>query len=122
MNPVRWFEIYVKDMKRARSFYENVLQIKLTHMSDAPVLEMWGFPSNPNGWGCSGSLVKMEGLTPSGVNTIIYFGSEDCSIEEKRVTEFNGKVMKPKFSIGPYGFICIAIDTEGNTIGFHSMG
>ena len=121
MNPVRWFEIYVDDMKRARAFYEGVFKVKLTKMSDAPVTEMWGFPSDPDGWGCSGSLVKMEGMSPSGVSTIVYFGSEDSSIEEKRVAQFGGKVEKPKFSIGQYGFISLAIDTEGNVFGIHSM-
>ncbi|MGD9759288.1 MAG: VOC family protein, partial [Comamonas sp.] len=29
MNPVGWFEIYVQDMSRARSFYEAVLGCQL---------------------------------------------------------------------------------------------
>lgn len=28
-NPVGWFEIYVKDMDRARKFYESVFQVSL---------------------------------------------------------------------------------------------
>jgi predicted enzyme related to lactoylglutathione lyase len=120
-NPVRWFEIYVENMDRAKSFYENVFQEKLTKMSDAPVTEMWGFPSDPEAWGCSGSLVKMRGLKPSGVSTIVYFGCDDCITEEARVKEFGGKIDKPKFSIGQYGFISLVIDTEGNMIGLHSM-
>jgi len=28
-NPVRWFEIYVQDVARARAFYESVFQLKL---------------------------------------------------------------------------------------------
>ena len=120
-NPIRWFEIYVDNMDRAKSFYENVFKVTLTKMSDAPVTEMWGFPSDPAGWGCSGSLVKMQGLKPSGVSTIVYFASEDCQIEELRVVKYGGKVDKPKFSIGQYGFISLVIDTEGNVIGLHSM-
>ena len=120
-NPVIWFEIYVEDMNRAKNFYENILKVKLTKMSDAPVTEMWGFPSDTEGWGCSGSLVKMQGLKPSGVSTIIYFSSDDCATEESRVKEFGGKIDKPKFSIGQYGFISLVIDTEGNMIGLHSM-
>jgi predicted enzyme related to lactoylglutathione lyase len=120
-NPVRWFEIYVDDMSRAKSFYENVFKVKLAKMSDAPVTEMWGFQSDPNGWGCSGSLVKMQGLKPSGVSTIIYFASDDCTTEELRVEKFGGKINKRKFPIGQYGFISLVIDTEGNMIGLHSM-
>ncbi len=29
-NPVRWFEIYVSDMSRAKSFYESLLDVKLS--------------------------------------------------------------------------------------------
>ena len=32
-----------------------------------------------------------------------------------------GKVFKPKFAIGPYGFCALLTDTEGNCIGVHSM-
>lgn len=124
-NPIRWFEIYVDDMKRAKSFYEGVFGLQLTRMdapaADGPEMEMWGFPSNPSAWGCSGSLVKIKGIAPSGVSTIVYFGSEDCSIEEKRVTQFGGNIHKSKMSIGPYGFITLFNDTEGNMVGIHSM-
>lgn len=123
MNPVRWFEIYVNDMPRAKVFYENVFSVKLSKL-DAPItepIEMWGFPMDPKASGCSGSLVKMEGISPSGVSTIIYFASEDCSVEEKRVAKFGGKIDKSKMSIGQYGFISLVVDTEGNRVGIHSM-
>jgi uncharacterized protein len=119
-NPVRWFEIYVADMSRAKTFYESLLDVKLSQMPFAEG-EMWGFPSNPDKWGCSGSLVKMNGLTPSGVSTIIYFGSDDCSVEENKVSRLGGRIHKSKMSIGQYGFITLAIDTEGNMFGLHSM-
>lgn len=119
-NPVRWFEIYVSDMNRAKAFYESLFKVKLSHMPFHEG-EMWGFPSNPDKWGCSGSLVRMNGLTPNGISTIIYFGSEDCATEEKMIPKLGGKIHKPKMSIGQYGFITLAIDTEGNMIGIHSM-
>ncbi|WP_280523879.1 hypothetical protein [Nitrosomonas aestuarii] len=42
-------------------------------------------------------------------------------VEEKRVAENNGKIIKEKFSIGDYDFISLVTDTEGNMIGLHSM-
>jgi len=36
-NPVRWFEIYVQDIGRAKSFYESVFQLKLEKL-DSPQL------------------------------------------------------------------------------------
>lgn len=119
-NPIRWFEIYVSDMKRAKTFYESLFKVELSNMSSGEV-EMWGFPSNPDKWGCSGSLVKMKGLTPSGVRTIVYFGSEDCANEEALIPSLGGRIHRPKMSIGQYGFITLALDTEGTMIGIHSM-
>src|SRR5262249_43822248 len=66
-NPVRWFEIYVKDMKRAKAFYETVLAIKLDKLPDPGpgVSDMVTFPSQKEGFGATGALVKMNG-GPSG--------------------------------------------------------
>jgi predicted enzyme related to lactoylglutathione lyase len=42
-------------------------------------------------------------------------------VEEGRVTKAGGRIEKTKFSIGPYGFISLVYDTEGNMFGLHSM-
>ena len=121
-NPVGWFEIYVKDMKRAKAFYEVVFQTKLEKL-DTPagdVSEMWSFPTQQSAAGAAGALVSMEG-GPSGNGTIVYFISDDCSVEAGRVLAAGGKVMKEKFSIGQYGFITLVMDVDGNVIGIHSM-
>ena len=120
MNPVNWFEIYVNDMPRAKKFYETVFGKPLTKI-DSPELEMYGFQGDMNSYGANGALCKMEGLKAGGASTMIYFHSEDCSVEEKRFAAAGGKITKPKFSIGKYGFICIGMDSEGNAIGIHSM-
>ena len=121
-NPVVWFEIYVDDLSRARKFYETVLGGTLTKLdSPDPDIEMWAFPMDQNGSGAAGALAKMKGV-PTGANsTMVYFGCEDCATEAGRVTKAGGKIMKEKFSIGPYGFIAIGTDPEGNAFGLHSM-
>lgn len=122
-NPVVWFEIYVDDMNRATRFYETVLDLKLDQMSDPTDLsmEMRSFPGNMEGFGTSGTLVKMDGMKAGGNNVTIYFGCEDCAIEESRVAAAGGKVIQPKMAIGEYGFCSTVQDTEGNIIGLHSM-
>jgi uncharacterized protein len=122
-NPVRWFEIYVQDMNRAKAFYESVLATKLERLPDPGpgISEMMTFPSEKEGFGSTGALVKMEDGPSNGNAVIIYFACEDCSVESKRAGSHGGKVTKEKFSIGRYGFISHIIDTEGNTIGLHSM-
>ena len=118
--PVGWFEIYVQDMDRARTFYESVLATRLERLQN-PKLEMWAFPMQPDQPGASGSLVKMEGYPSGGNSTIVYFNCADCAVEARRAGENGGKVFKEKFSIGQYGFIALVIDTEGNMVGLHSL-
>ena len=119
INPVGWFEIYVQDIARAKVFYEAVFQITLEKIQP-PGMELWAFPMNPTRTGCGGALVKMEGKDSGVGGIIIYFTCEDCAVEAARVQEHGGQVVKPKFPIGEYGFISLALDTEGNMIGLHS--
>lgn len=119
-NPIRWFEIYVQDMERAKAFYGTVFDFQFTNLP-APDLEMWAFPSDMNQGGAAGSLVKMEGVPSGGGGTLVYFGTDDCRVQEARAAEAGGRVFKPKMSIGPHGFISLVHDTEGNLIGLHSM-
>lgn len=119
-NPVGWFEIYVDDMARAQAFYEGTFQTTLDLLPN-PALEMLAFPSDMTQYGAGGALCKMEGFPAGNNSTIIYFSCEDCATEAARVETFGGKIFKPKFSVGDYGFIALAIDTEGNMIGLHSM-
>jgi len=121
-NPVCWFEIYVQDLARATNFYQTVLATELTKIeSPMPELEMMAFPMEMNGAGAAGALVKMEGVPSSVGGTLAYFSCEDCSTEAARVEAAGGKIFKEKMSIGPHGFIALALDTEGNMFGLHSQ-
>lgn len=123
-NPVVWFEIYVEDLKRAKKFYEAVLKVELSEMpmpESEEAMEMLFFPMEEQGEGAAGALVKMQGFEAGGNSTLVYFGSEDCSIEEGRVEAAGGKVIQPKQSIGEHGFMVLAQDTEGNMFGVHSQ-
>lgn len=119
-NAIGWFEIYVQDIHRAKNFYEAVFQRKLEKLN-TPDLEMWSFPGDMNSYGAPGAIVKMQGFPSGGNSVLIYFSTPDCGVEEKRVVEFGGKIQRKKMSIGQYGFITLAFDTEGNMFGIHSM-
>jgi predicted enzyme related to lactoylglutathione lyase len=122
MNPVGWFEIYVQDLQRAAKFYETVLQTKLEKLA-SPVkeIEMLTFPMEKGGSGSAGALAKMGGVTSGGNSTIVYFICDDCAVEAGRVTKAGGQLHRDKMAIGQHGFIALAIDTEGNMFGLHSM-
>jgi uncharacterized protein len=120
-NPVRWFEIYVQDMTRARAFYESVFQTKLDKLDTPADVDLWAFPMAKDAMGISGALVKCQGF-PSGANsTLVYFGCADCAVEAARAIKAGGRMQHEKMSIGQHGFISHVYDTEGNMIGLHSM-
>jgi uncharacterized protein len=119
-NPVGWFEIYVQDMNRAKTFYESVFDVQLSKL-DSPGMEIWGFPMQQDRYGAPGALVRMPGFLSGNTSVIVYFSCTDCATEEAKAARAGGKVVKPKSSIGQYGYISLVFDTEGNMIGLHSM-
>ncbi len=123
-NPFTWVEIYVEDMSRAKKFYETVLQVKMIPMQtpgEIGDLEMLSFPWAEGETNISGALCKTSEMKPGIGGTLVYFTCEDCSTETSRVVAAGGQVLQQKFQIGEHGFCSIVMDTEGNTIGLHSM-
>lgn len=49
------------------------------------------------------------------------FSVEDCAQEKSLVVPAGGKVARPKFSIGEFGWVTLCEDTEGNLFGLSSM-
>ena len=66
-------------------------------------------------------MVKMGGVPSGGNSTLVYFHSPDCAVEAGRVIAAGGRIERQKMPIGQYGFIALAIDSEGNMFGLHSM-
>ena len=118
-NPVGWFEIYVQDMGRAKAFYETVFGVELVDPENEGI-DMRMFPMVPEGKGSCGALVRSDGVPSGGNSTMVYFSCEDCATEAGRIAGAGGKVAREKMSIGEYGFVALAYDTEGNMIGLHS--
>ncbi len=119
-NPVGWFEIYVQDMARARKFYEAVFDVSLSKLESAG-MEMWAFPMAQEGYGAAGALVQMPGVPAGGNSILVYFSCADCAVEAAKAAQHGGQIRKEKSSIGQYGHIALVTDSEGNTIGLHSM-
>lgn len=122
-NAVCWFEIYVADLARAKSFYQAVLKRPMDELAthEGGDMQMCSFTMGKNASGAAGALVKSTHMKPGTGGTLIYFSCADCAVEAARVVPHGGKVLKPKTGIGEYGFIAIVEDTEGNTIGLHSQ-
>ncbi|MEM8524175.1 MAG: VOC family protein [Bacteroidota bacterium] len=119
LNPVCWFDIHVSNLENAKRFYETVLDTKLTDLPPE-----WGkqstFPFEEQGENTTGALVENKNISPNRNNTIIYFASKDCTTEQARVEAAGGKVIRPKMSIGEFGYVSLFSDLDGNTIGLYS--
>lgn len=121
-NAIGWFDLYVEDMDRAAAFYEAVFQQRLEPIGD-PTGEtvMRGFAADRGAYGAAGALVRSPHARPGPGGTMVYFGVEDCAVEQARVAAAGGQVLRPKFSIGPFGWVTVCRDTEGNLFGLNSM-
>ena len=124
-NVINWFEIYTSDFERAKKFYSQVFKCELTDLpmgnENHPEMKYATFPSDPNAWGASGALVKIDVAKPGAGGTLVYFSTKDVNDELSRVESAGGKIVRPKQDIGEYGFIALVEDTEGNMIGLQSM-
>ena len=124
-NSVVWFEIYVNDMSRAQKFYETVFDVELSKLPMPDTLDsemlMMAFPSEMNGPGAAGVLVKSPYFKPGIGGTLIYFNSDNVANEENKIEKAGGKITQPKQSLGEFGFMTLGMDTEGNMFGIHSM-
>ncbi|MGO4704493.1 VOC family protein [Microvirga sp. 2MCAF38] len=121
MNPVVWFEIPVKNLDKAKDFYEQVFGFTLNSQEMGPA-KMAFFPMKDGPEpGAGGSLIAADGQTPSNSGTLVYFEVPDIEGTLKKIDEKGGKTVMPKMSIGQYGFIGHFEDCEGNRVGLHSM-
>ena len=126
-NIICWFEIYVKDIERAKKFYSAVLGTNFIDSGapgDSPDAMKMAFFSPMENQGVSGALIEMPGTKEGDgycVNTMVYFPCQDASVEESRIAAAGGIVSRSKFSIGEFGFCSICVDTEGNPFGLFSM-
>jgi predicted enzyme related to lactoylglutathione lyase len=120
-NVIGWFDLYVADMERAARFYEAVFQQPLSPMGD-PTGEtaMRAFNADMASYGAAGALVQSPHGQPGVGGTQVYFSVNDCAATESRVLAAGGRVVRPKFPIGEFGWVSLCMDTEGNLFGLNS--
>jgi len=118
---IQWFDIPVRDIERAGTFYSAVLGVELTHLEAPPSYVMKWFPSDQPGGG--GGLIQGGGRVPSGDGTVVYFNAgPDLDTVLERVEPAGGTVLMPKTGTAESGFVAFFLDTEGNRVGLQSAG
>jgi uncharacterized protein len=119
-NAINWFEIPVTNFERAKEFYGKLFNAEIQEMPH-PEFKYGMLPADMQN-GVGGGIVQGPGFEPSDKGPLIYLnGGDDLSGALSRVEAAGGKVVLPKTSIGPNGFMAHFIDTEGNKIALHSM-
>jgi hypothetical protein len=118
-NQINWFEIPVRDMGRAKEFYQSVFDCNLSDIG-FPESKMATFHGNAQQYGATGCLVEYEDMQPSQNGTVVYFHCLDMEEQLRKVEQNGGKVIIPKTDIGEHGFFAHFIDCEGNRIALHA--
>ena len=123
-NILTWFEIPVLDTKRAKKFYETILDIEMVIRADGDDEAVF-FPYDPNvvqatSGRVTGVLSKSNRNNPSSSGTMVYINASPFIQNViDRVEQAGGKIIVPKMQINA-GFIAVIIDSEGNKVGLHA--
>ena len=119
-NSLNWFEISVKDIRRAKKFYETVFGIKMEEY-EMMGMKMAFFPWKDGSGKANGGICQSKMHKPSKDGAKIYLnGNPDLKKALSKVEKAGGKITMPKTNIGENGFMAFFIDTEGNSVGLHS--
>ncbi|MCG8353478.1 MAG: VOC family protein [Chloroflexales bacterium] len=102
---IEWLLIPAPDLERAKAFYATVFHFEITDYSDTFAVFKTG---NISG-GLDNSLV------PSTVGTSLSITVADIPSVLEVITKHGGKVIKPKYALGPNaGFCAKFADPNGN--------
>ena len=83
-NPINWFEIYTSDFNRAKKFYAEVFKLQITDLpmnsDNHSEMQYATFEANPDGWGASGALAKIDVAKPGPGGTMVYSGRKKLTM------------------------------------------
>jgi predicted enzyme related to lactoylglutathione lyase len=120
-NALNWFEIPAKNLDRAKTFYETILDAQLQRM-DGMGMKSAFFPAGQQHGAVGGCIIEGPGYEPATNGSLVYLnGGEDLAVALSRVEQAGGKIIMAKTAIGRNGFMAYFEDTEGNKVGLHSM-
>jgi hypothetical protein len=108
------FEIPVRDLPRAITFYERVFETTLERAS-IDGLEMALFPDS-NGAGASGALVAGETYVPSRDGTRVYVQVKSAEATLARAVAAGGQVLYPVKQVTAEAVVAEFEDLEGNRV------
>lgn len=125
-NLITWFEIPVSDTRRAKKFYETILDIEMRTVQAGDSGELTFFPSDPSlvqtrSGRVAGVLTKSPQAKPAAEGPLVYLNAfPEIQTVLDKVGPAGGRIITPKQLIKA-GYIAVIQDTEGNRIGLHGQ-
>jgi uncharacterized protein len=116
-NALNWFEIPVRDLPQAMTFYADVTGQKLELVN--PAIPHAIFSPGPGG--VHGALIVDPARTPGTTGTVIYLDVPDgipAALERARAA--GGKIVQPFTDLGEHGTCALIEDRDGNLVGLHT--
>lgn len=116
-----WFEIPATDLDRAEKFYQAVFPQTTRRMACDAAGDVIVFDA-PEG-AVKGAIVKAGDHNFPGAASVVYLnGGDDLAAPLARVEAAGGKILQDKTALpAPWGFMAHFQDSEGNTVGLHSL-
>ncbi len=121
LNALKWFEIPVTDVDRAKAFYENILEIKMQMLPINDNLRMALFPAEAGSVG--GALCQNKQFYKPGFHgPVVYLNADpDLQLVLERLSKTKGKIIQAKTQVSEeVGYMAIIEDSEGNRVGLMS--
>lgn len=142
MKLICWFEIPVKDMERAKWFYENVFDVGFDMQVFGGIQHAVFVNKRGGNFDITGALRDIsENANERIFGSVIFFDVNVTGIDNvlKNVEKFGGKILMPKTLLKnklkdgritiaktyidqQSGYVAYIMDTEGNKLGLYSHG
>ena len=119
-NAIDWFEIPVRNMDRAATFYEALLSTSIRRETiNGSALGVFSYGEDATG-GCL--MAGEKAPAPATDGTLIYLhAGPSLDAVLARVESLGGRITTPKVTLpGDMGVFAHIADTEGNRVGLHA--
>lgn len=115
---VIWFEIWVRDLNRAKAFYGELFGWSFTPFDGYDPDNYWLIDAGENA-GVNGAIVhEPDAAAPPTRSTVVYVHVPDLDKAIATATELGGVVTMPERKITETGgSFAIVADSEGNQVG-----
>lgn len=116
-----WFEIPATDLDRAQQFYQAIFPQAIRRMACDVAGDVIVFDAEEGA--VKGAIVKAGDHHKPGAASVVYLnGGADLAVPLSRIEAAGGKVLQGKTALpAPWGFMAHFEDSEGNTVGLHSL-